>query len=368
MKKRKLLILISFIILLAFVLLYTLFKPHNQGLYKVTILPSFEGAFTVPLAINDNGQIAGLLEFSNGNCHLFLWDKANEIRDLGPAVSSVSLNNNGQIAACFHDPNRITRAFFWDPNSGRTILPTLGGSFTRAFCINNRGQVVGDSTNSSGVRHAFVWDKINGISDLTPTSTGNTMAISINDAGQVVTMQNTNLLLNLDGNKVTNSVTIPLHAVCRINNNGYIAGMIQDTGKMYKIGTWHAGSNQQNLVKSNKASSLQKGLSYSYYINDLNQIIITEVQEPSDFFGLKVFSLKTSNYIFSPDFGLFSLDGYVSVKGNEVLALTGINNNGSIIGVVQSIKDSDRKGVLFEPVPEKMEKIIKKSKVTKVER
>ena len=348
--------------MIAAAILIAVFKPHNQGLYKVTVLPSFEGAYSVPLAINDKGQIAGVLEFPDGNDHLFLWDKENGIRDLGPVSGSVSLNNSGQIAACFRDSNSIKHAFVWDANTGRTILPTFGGNFSRAFCINNRGQVVGDSTNSSGARHAFVWDKINGITDLTPTSTGNTMAISINDAGQVVTMQNTNLLLNLDGNKITDSMTIPLYAVCRINNNGYVAGMIQDTGKMYKIGTWHAGSNQENVVKSNKASLLQKGLSYSYYINDLNQIIITELQEPSDFFGLKVFSLRTRNYMFSPDFGLVSLDGYISVKKNEILGIGGINNKGVIIGVLRSMTGSKSQGVLFEPVPEKMEKLIKRSK------
>jgi probable HAF family extracellular repeat protein len=349
MKKRRFIILLICAVLLLVVILISIFKPRNQGLYNVTFLPSLEGAFTLPLAINDRGQIAGFLEFSDGTHHLFLWDQLSGIRDLGPVSGSISLNNAGQIAATFQDPNNNQRAFIWDPNTGRTILPTPGGDYSFIYEINNRGQAVGDAKTSTGVRHAFIWDKVNGICDLTPTSTEDTFAWSINDAGQVIIAQGTNVLVNISGNKIVTSVSIPLIDMCKINNNGYVVGMARNRTdqKKYDVAIWQSGSNQRRLIKSNEGFS-----SYAYYINDINQVIITEVRFSTNLFGTKTTVSKIKNFLFDPKLGLISLDGYTHVKRNEVFVLTDINNKGMIIGGVQSIKDSRSRGVLLEPIPE----------------
>ncbi len=134
MKKKRLIILSLCAILLITAILITLLRPHHQGLYKVTYLPSLGGQFTLPCSINDRGQIAGFSKVKNRIYHLFLWDREKGIQDLGPVMNrDVYINNSGQIAATMRDPNGHGRAFIWDPNQGRCILPTLGGERANAY-------------------------------------------------------------------------------------------------------------------------------------------------------------------------------------------------------------------------------------------
>ena len=356
MKKRKLIIIVSFFILLTIVLLYNSSRLHNQGLYKVTFLPTLGENFTMPRAINDKGQVAGYTQYSNGDSHLFLWDKENGIRDLGlPCDGVVSLNNSGQIASNFVDPNGNQRAFFWDPNTGRTILPTLGGKSSLAFEINNNGQIAGHSDTSSGIQHAFCWDNINGICDLTPNSTSNTIASSINDSGQVIIADGDNILVKVQGNQILSSFPIPLSSFCRINNNGYIAGLLQNNSQTFDAAIWHPTSRQTSIIKLDAGSS-----AYINKINDLNQVIITEFIRRQHFFMRNQSYVKNYNFLYDPKLGLLSLDGYIKLNKGEELGLNDINNNGCIIGTFGSEKDMNLKGALFEPIPEKMEQFPKK--------
>ena len=94
-------------------------------------------------------------------------------------------------------------------------------------------------------------------------------------------------------------------------------------------------------------------------MNEHNQLIITFGKE--DFFlGRFPFS-RFDNYMLDPKFGLISLDGYVPIRNrHDYLALKDINNEGCIIGAIQSTKGKKIVGILFEPIPEKMEQIPKK--------
>ena len=229
MKKKKFFIIgLTFILLIAGIVIFQ-FRPQNQGLYKVTILPTLGGDFTRPQSINDKGQVAGCSKTASGKSHLFLWNKKSGIQDLGPVLSgNVFINNTNQIAANILDPNGNVRSFVLDPNTGRTILPTLGGKSSDVMGINNHGQVIGSSVTSSGDQHAFIWDKINGISDLTPTSPNDTYAYSINDSGQVVIFETMNILLvETDKAFKTTSLQTMLWGIPQINNNSNITGMVR---------------------------------------------------------------------------------------------------------------------------------------------
>ena len=95
-------------------------------------------------------------------------------------------------------------------------------------------------------------------------------------------------------------------------------------------------------------------------MNERNQLIITKGKEIS-YMGIFPFSYFY-NYILDPQLGLISLNEYVDIrKRAENLYLKDINNNGCVIGSIQSTKDSKSVGVLFDPIPEKMEKLRKKS-------
>ncbi|MBN2588703.1 MAG: hypothetical protein JXA96_02485 [Sedimentisphaerales bacterium] len=359
MNRKKLLIIISFAILLVLVLQLTIFKPRNQGLYKVTILPTLGGNFTLPHAINDNGQVAGYSEVSQGNPHLFIWDNENGIRDLGPVIGDkISLNNAGQIAANMIDPNGNQRAFAWDPNNGRRILPTLGGNKSRALRINDKSRIVGSAETSTSVEHAFIWDDVNGIRDLTPNSTVNTRAWSINNSGQIIVfVPGGTLLVKVTKNNIMPPVPVPVRGLCTINDNGYVIGMVLKGQSKIDILTWHEKFGQKSLFLSDTGSS---SLGPDFHINDSNQVIICEGQEYIGFLEKIIPRFHYKNYLVDPKIGTISLDGYVPINMHENLVLMDINNKGCIIGAIQSTKDSKSIGFLLEPIPENMEQMRKK--------
>jgi probable HAF family extracellular repeat protein len=355
MKSRRPLIIISFLILLVVVFIYSILKPRNQGLYKVTILPTLDGDFTFPRSINDKGQVAGYSKTASGKSHLFLWDKESGIQDLGPVFSdNIFINNTNQIAANMLDPNSNNfRSFIWEPNTGRTILPTLGGKSSDVMGINNHGQVIGSSITSSGVRHAFIWDKINGIRDLTPTSPNDDYACSINDSGQVVVNEKMNILLvETDKEfKITSLQTMLWGGSPQIDNNGNITGMVRSTRNKNDYISWNSDSGQKTLFRSD--------LIYLHKRNAHNQLILTFGKE--DTFLVRFHYFDFNNYMLDPKIGLISLDGYVPVRSrHDYLALKDINNEGCIIGAIHSTKSNKSTGILFEPIPEKMEQMSKK--------
>ncbi len=329
--------------------------PRNQGLYKVTILPSLVGESTFPLSINDKGQVAGYSEIARGVYHLFLWDKENGMQDLGLDVQgNVYINNSTQIAANMLDPNGNHRAFILDTDTGKTFLPLLGGKYSDVKGLNNHGQIVGWADTSTGIMHAYIWDKTNGIHDLTPTRTGNSMfSVSINDSGQVVIYENNNILLvETDKELETTSLPIRIGFNPQINNNGYITGIVKSAQNKLDIVSWHPNSGLKSLYRLNSACSPK--------INDHNQIIITDEK---DFNPIqKIIPPHLENYLLDPKIGQISLDGYFNLERNENLELIDINNNGCIIGVIRSTKGSKSIGVLFEPIPEKWNKYQKTNK------
>ncbi len=116
MKKKKFLIITFSAVLLIVAVLLIFSRPHNLGLYKVTVLPSLGRNSTYPQSINDKGQIAGFSEVSGGTYNLFIWDKENGIRDLGPVEQrDISINNAGQIAASMNRSKRQQSSFCLGP-------------------------------------------------------------------------------------------------------------------------------------------------------------------------------------------------------------------------------------------------------------
>jgi len=362
--KRKSLIIVSFCTALLVVgILAATLRSKRQVLYKVTYLPSLGGEFFLPCAINDHGQIAGFAKVAYRSYHLFLWDREKGLQDLGPVVNNdVFINNAGQIAATMQDPNGHYRTFIWNPNHGRRILPTLGGKTATVHDMNNRGntetvhdinnhgQVVGASKTASGILHACVWNSASEIQDLTPSSKEHTRAWSINDAGQVIVFaKGPPLLVDVNEGATSTYQPIPVRGLIEINNNGYVAGLVRAGTSKFDIVVWHPDSGQKKLVQFNASNDT--------YINDVNQVLLIKERQPKfRLFGRTLFSTHIKNYLHDPKRGWLSLNEYVSVGPYEDFCATDLNNKGCIVGVIQSRKDSPRRGVLLEPIPEQWDK------------
>ncbi|RPJ21060.1 MAG: hypothetical protein EHM35_18700, partial [Planctomycetaceae bacterium] len=63
-----------------------------------------------------------------------------------------------------------------------TILPSLGGHFTRACSLNDQGEVVGVEDMGNDHHRVFLWDREHGMQDLGSSTGGQ---VTINNAGQV---------------------------------------------------------------------------------------------------------------------------------------------------------------------------------------
>jgi probable HAF family extracellular repeat protein len=128
-----------------------------EPLYRVTVLPSLDGAKTVAMAVNDRGQVVGAGQATDGRPHAFLWDREHGLQNLGMVNGHLDLNDANQVVFCEEKEIRlpILRRFFpprnrhylWDPNHGRILLDPYvlarAKGYFRPMDINNKGWIVG---------------------------------------------------------------------------------------------------------------------------------------------------------------------------------------------------------------------------------
>jgi len=146
-------------------------------------------------AVNDNGQVVGTAQSSDGVDHAFLWSASAGMVDLGHLPGDVSaeayaINGSGQVVGTSNDANGDTHPFFWTAPGPMIDLGTLGnGTDDEALALNDNGQVVGSGITSNSVQHAFLWTQSGGMIDLGATVEGavfqSSTADTINDLGQV---------------------------------------------------------------------------------------------------------------------------------------------------------------------------------------
>lgn len=338
MRERRLLIILLCAVVAVVLTPVVLLWPSPR-LYKVTVLSS-PGEYIVPCAVNDQGQIVGYVQTRQGDAHLFLWDRAKGMQDLGPVSGSyLDINNAGQIVGAMIDPNGNGQAFLWDPNSGRQLLGTLGGVGTEATAINDSGQVVGTIETSDGVYHAFLWDRAKGMRDL-----GEGRAPVINNAGQIMITTTGDLLL--DANTGTDA-RIPLlgWGIRSINNNGCVVGYSLASGAEREFVMWRSDS---RAVKSMQLDREARG----YVVNDVNQVLFAE-ETPARFriWGRVLRPYHIRCYLLDPTRGVIPLGRYAHAGPDEHFIPVDMNNKGSIVLVCRYKGVKPYRAVLLEPIP-----------------
>ncbi len=159
-----------------------------RAAYTLTDLGTLPGcAESVPLGINDAGQIVGYAYRSGQGMRAFLWQKG-KMTDLGslggPGSMASGINAKGQIVGTALTGDGMMRGYLYRDKKMQD-LGTLGGEFSGAEGINASGQTVGWAETGQGEFHAFLW-KDGKMTDL-GAALGSyfSMADSINKQGEV---------------------------------------------------------------------------------------------------------------------------------------------------------------------------------------
>jgi probable HAF family extracellular repeat protein len=158
-------------------------------------LGSLGGAFGLPLALNNRGQVTGFSDVAGDlSSHPFLWNQGI-LTDLGTFGGdngeADSINDAGQIVGSADFPgNQIHHAFLWR-NGRMTDLGTAAGDpCSRVSVINRKGQIVGGSSDCQTYLHAYLWENGGPMIDLNafvPPSSDLTLTVAatINDCGEI---------------------------------------------------------------------------------------------------------------------------------------------------------------------------------------
>jgi uncharacterized membrane protein len=154
-------------------------------------------SYTVPIGLNDGGQIAGVYVDPAGALHSFLRDRDGEVTRIevpGALTTAVySISNRGQVVGDFIDGENVQHGFLWRRGKVTIIDPpgveaAPGGPGTRVIDLNDRGDVVGSYFDGQAVR-GFVRNR-RGYSDIDPIDPlpglGFAEAGAINNRGEVV--------------------------------------------------------------------------------------------------------------------------------------------------------------------------------------
>jgi probable HAF family extracellular repeat protein len=233
------------------------YEPHHAMIWlpsgrliELRGLPGFEASDAT--AVNNHGVVVGWMsDFGYGSPHAFIWSRRHGMRPLlreARVSYPVAINENGAVAGVYEIRNSRSRGFVWTRRRGMTDLGTLGGRTARVSAINNHGQVVGTSpTGVRGVRHAFVWSRTTGIVDLGTLGGNTSSAWSINDSGWVVGTSQTGHALVTHaflwtpetGMRDLGPAGKGSRGAVEINRSGGIAGGVQ-TGTGYHATLWQA--------------------------------------------------------------------------------------------------------------------------------
>ncbi|MBN1362146.1 MAG: hypothetical protein JW993_16240 [Sedimentisphaerales bacterium] len=315
--------------------------------YTVTMLPSLGGGdYAVATGMNEKGQVAGFSEVARSVYHLFLWDRAHGMRDLGWTGQEAHINDLGQITGAA-EAEDIQQALFWDPNDGLHLLGAMGGTYSRGCEINNRGQIVGSYRAADKEVHAFVWDRVNGMRTLeTP---GDTLrhANAINDARQIIVWgHRTQYLVTLDeGGMVADCQALPLGAPQDISATRRVVSWIQTGQDRFDLGLWQASSGLQTFPFDISHEDFPK-------INDAGQVLYSKTSDKRT--GLfRSGAARRTNYLWNPSLGTKPVAVSVRTKRGEQLWITDMNNKGCFAGAIQSRKKRTSRAVLLEPIAER---------------
>ena len=145
------------------------------------------GAGSYATAINENGDVAGMLTLNNQG-RAFVTQNGQVSILANPQgsqwSSAYAINNSGEAAGDAMVGSGF-EAVAWSPQGNPTALGGLGGQSSYAMGLNDEGEVVGHAQVSTGYMHAFLWNGL-AMQDLGTLGGFSSYAYGINDEDQTV--------------------------------------------------------------------------------------------------------------------------------------------------------------------------------------
>lgn len=328
--------------------------------YSVTVLmPPGDGSISsFASAITNTGLVVGSSEYQavrwdgtspSGLCPAGCgeFSRARAANDLGQIVGTVWTGGAG-------------RAVRWD-GSTMTVLPRLGtspgGGFNdAAYDINALGQAVGRSRADDWRSHATLWNG-NELLDLGFLSGGDSGAArAINDAGEIVGYTDFFAESRFLATRWDQASHAPValgslgpgfHSsfAWDLNKLGQVVGVSIDDQQFEHATLWNGSTAVELGMLAGKSGSVAST------INDLGQAVgysYTSATAEGEYLGL---SATLWNGTVATDLSGTIGDSLINA-GWSLVEARGINNDGTILGLMFNSVDGSYRAVLLTPVPE----------------
>jgi len=306
--------------------------------YVVDDLGSLGGNFTMPLAINEAGDVAGSAQTASFDYHAFLYTDAGGIRDLGTFNGTgwsqvFGINNARHMTGYFTRANGSVGAFLHGDDIGTIELePLPGASMTSARALNDADQVTGASSGSAGA-HAFIWSAALGMRDIGtlqgPVSNGQRINASGQVAGQAIAINDPyfpiyHAFRYTDGTGMQDLGTLPgtsrtASSGTGINAAGDVVGYSNDPG--YGVSRAFLYTDADGMRDLGTFGGRN---SFARFINDNGAVV-----------GIAdLVSGQQHPFIYTAPAGIVDLNTLIdSSSGWTLWTAEAINNQGTIVGV-----------------------------------
>lgn len=329
--------------------------------YQVVALPLYDGKPFLPHALNDHGQVVGLVTKVGGRQHVGLWDREHGIRELGIVSDGpLAINNAGQVAGMTVDPNGARRAFLRSPQAGLVPLGRQNVKESMACAVNNKGQVVGSFQKGSEPPHGCIWPNAGGMQDLTPPDAQGGIAAHVNDSRQILgisvgSAEGRSCFWDLTDPNSVEWIPLPDPGDYRdLNNGGYVLGEMlrpaEEPGEFpekYAM-LWHK---EHEPIWLFPLPDLNTGV---YHLNDANQVVYSEIHRSRLTRWLpRLFPARKRLFLWDPTRGSTPLDAGLRLEKTDRVIVRDLNNQGCVVGFVQSGAGVPKRAVLLEPIAKK---------------
>jgi probable HAF family extracellular repeat protein len=160
---------------------------------QLELLDSLGGPYSIGLAINATGVIAGSAQAPNGSRHAAIWQN-KQPQDLGLLAkgdysSAHDINDRGDVVG---EGNIVAsgkpQAFFWHNGKMQLLSKLPGGTTCSAQALNNSGLIVGACDLHGRLAHGVIWRNgvVKDIGFIGEEDEATCQPLDINSAGTVV--------------------------------------------------------------------------------------------------------------------------------------------------------------------------------------